>query len=121
MIRRGEVWWANLPIPVGSEPGYRRPVIIVQADSFNVTSLQTFIAVGISSNLGLADQPGNVLLSRETTGLEKNSVANVTQLITGDRSVLSECIGVLPDRELRRLNAGLRLVLDLEVEPWRYA
>jgi mRNA interferase MazF len=121
VIRRGEVWWANLRIPVGSEPGYRRPVVIVQADSFNVTSLQTFIAVVISSTLGLADQPGNVLISSRSSGLSKDSVANVTQLVTGDRSMLSECIGVLSERELRRLNAGLRLVLDLETESWRYA
>ncbi len=121
MIRRGEVWWANLPIPIGSEPGHRRPVVIVQADSFNVTSLETFIAVAITSTVGLADQPGNVFLSKKTSGLAKDSVANVTQLVTGDRSMLSECIGELSERELRRLNAGLRLVLDLEADSWRNA
>jgi mRNA interferase MazF len=121
VIRRGEVWWANLPIPIGSEPGHRRPVVIVQADIFNVTSLETFIAVGITSNVGLADQPGNVFISSRSSGLSKDSVGNVTQLVTGDRSMLSECIGVLSERELRRLNAGLRLVLDLDAEPWRNA
>ena len=113
MIRRGEIWWANLPTPAGSEPGHRRPVVIVQSDVFNTTRLRTFIGVALTGNVGLADLPGNVKLSSEAVGLDRDSVANITQIVTGDRSVLTECIGELPERELRKLEAGLRLVLDL--------
>ena len=112
-LERGGVWWAELEPPTGSAPGFRRPVVIVQADPFNRSTLQTTIAVVLTSNLRLADAPGNVRLTARETGLPKDSVANVSQVITIDRQVLTECVGTLPDRHLRRVEDGLRLVLGL--------
>lgn len=113
MIQRGEVWWASLPEPEGSEPGYRRPVVIVQADSFNQSGIRTVIGVALTTNLRLADAPGNVLLASRRTGLPKDCVANVSQVITVDRRALTERVGTLPAGLLERIEAGLRLVLDL--------
>ena len=92
MIRRGKIWWANLPDPSGSEPGYRRPVLIVQSDDFNLSRIATIMAVVITSNTRLAQAPGNVLLPHKTTGLLKDSVANVSQVITIDKNFLTERI-----------------------------
>jgi mRNA interferase MazF len=94
-------------------PGYRRPVLIVQADSFNRSRIQTVLAVVLTSNLKLAEAPGNILLSARSTGLPKDSVANVSQIITIDKSLLTEEIGQLGHKELLRVEAGLRLVLSL--------
>ena len=114
VIRRGEIWWAKLPKPVGSGPGYRRPVVIVQADEFNASKIQTIIAVPLTSNQQLALSPGNVLLSRKTTGLTKRSVANVSQIITLDKSLLTKKVNMLSRSQFARIEAGLRLVLSLE-------
>jgi len=92
VIRRGKIWWANLPDPSGSEPGYRRPVLIVQSDDFNLSRIATIMAVVITSNTRLAQAPGNVLLPHKTTGLLKDSVANVSQVITIDKNFLTERI-----------------------------
>jgi mRNA interferase MazF len=113
VIQRGEVWWAALDEPAGSEPGYRRPVLIVQADAFNRSRLQTTIAVVLTSNLRLIDAPGNVLVSKQNSGLPKDSVANVSQLVTLDRDVLTERAGKVPARLLAATDAGLKLVLAL--------
>ena len=113
-IRRGEIWWASLPEPVASEPGSRRPLLVVQADSFNRSRVQTVLAVVLTTNLGRADAPGNVYLSREETGLSKNSVANVSQIVTADRRFLTERVSALPARRLAEVGSGLLLVLDLE-------
>jgi len=112
-IQRGEVWWADLPTPRGSEPGYRRPVLVVQADAFNRSRIQTVIAAVITSNVGLAEAPGNVLLPAGVAGLSRASVVNVSQLITLDRSYLTECAGTLPPRLQRAVDEGLRTVLQL--------
>jgi mRNA interferase MazF len=112
-IRRGEVWWADLDEPRGSEPGYRRPVLIVQADAFNRSRIATVLCVVLTSSLRLVDAPGNVLISAKTAGLPKDSVANVSQLITLDRSFLDEQIGRLPPRLMNAVDSGLRLVLGL--------
>lgn len=112
-MRRGEIWWASMPEPVGSEPGYRRPVVIVQADSFNQSRIRTVVTVALMSNLGLAEAPGNVLLSSRQTGLPKDCVANVSQVATLDRMFLTERIGAVPGSFLQRIENGLRLVLDL--------
>lgn len=114
-MRRGEVWWADLQDPAGSAPGYRRPVVVVQADAFNRSRIRTIITVPLTSNLRLADAPGNVLISRELSGLSKDSVANVSQVITVDRSDLTERVGSgpLPTDLVRSIDRGLRLVLDV--------
>ena len=112
-MQRGEVWWATLPDPIGSTPGYRRPVIIVQADSFNRSCINTVIAVVLTSNLRLATAPGNVELTSRTTGLPKDSVANVSQVITLDKFLLTERVGRLPASKMRQIDEGLRLVLHL--------
>jgi mRNA interferase MazF len=99
VIQRGEIWWTSLPEPRGSEPGYSRPVLVVQADDFNRSRINTVIAVVITSNIRLAEAPGNVLLPRKATGLPKQSVANVSQLITVDKVFLKEKIKRLGKRE----------------------
>lgn len=113
-MRRGAIWWASLPDPNGSGPGYRRPVIIVQADSFNVSKIRTVIVVPLTTNLRLADAPGNFLLPQRSSMLPRDSVVNVSQLITVDRDYLTEYITELPPKAVRALDEGLRLVLDLD-------
>lgn len=113
VIHRGEIWWATLPEPVGSEPGYRRPVLIVQSDSFNHSRIGTVIAVVLTSNSKLAKAPGNVLLTGRVTGLPKDSVANVSQIITVDKTFLTELVGFLPARKMQQVEEGLRVALSL--------
>lgn len=110
---RGEIWWADLPTPKGSEPGYQRPVLIVQSDFFNQSRIQTVLAVALTSNLRLAKAPGNVLLSAAKTGLPKDSVANVSQLVTLDKSSLLEPAGKLEPGVLARVEDGLKVILGL--------
>jgi len=112
-IRRGQIWWADLPEPRRSEPGYRRPVLVVQADSFNRSRIQTAIVAAITSNLELAKAPGNVLLPARSAGLPRDSVVNVSQLLTLDRAFLTEIAGTLPPRLQRSVDEGLRTVLQL--------
>ena len=112
-MRRGEIWWANLPAAKGSEPGYRRPLVIIQSDDFNRSRIQTAIAIVITSNLQLAEAPGNVVLSKKESGLPKKSVVNVSQLITVDRSFLAEKVRKLGRDKLREIEMGVRLVLGL--------
>lgn len=111
MIAQGEVWWADLAEPLGSEPGYRRPVIVVQGDAFNASRLRTVVCVGLTSNLRWADAPGNVRLSTRATGLPKASVAKVTQLVTLDREVLTERAGRLSASNLALVLAGIDTLL----------
>jgi mRNA interferase MazF len=111
VIAQGEVWWAELAEPSGSEPGFRRPVVIVQGDAFNRSRIATVVCVALTSNLHWAAAPGNVLLSSRLTGLPKDSVANVSQLITLDRSVLTERVGALPAKKLQLVLLGLDIVL----------
>ncbi len=89
-MQRGEIWWADLPIPVASEPGYRRPVLIVQSDEFNRSRIRTVIAAVLTTNLRLADAPGNILITTDETGLPQDSIVNVSQVITVDKSFLTE-------------------------------
>lgn len=115
-VRRGQIWWASLPEPVGSEPGSRRPLLVVQADSFNRSRIQTVLAVVLTTNLHRAEAPGNVLLPREETSLPRDSVANVSQVVTTDRGFLTERVSALSARLLAEVDDGLRLVLDLARE-----
>jgi mRNA interferase MazF len=112
-MRRGEVWWANIPPPHGSEPGYRRPVLIVQTDPFNQSGIQTIVVVAFTSNLRRAAAPGNVLCRKRDTGLGGDSVANVSQLAALDRKWLGNRVCRLPPQLLKEVEAGLRLVLGL--------
>lgn len=113
VIQRREIWWADFDEPRGSEPGFRRPVIVVQADSFNRSKLRTALAVILTSNTRLLDAPGNVLVPAKQSGLPKDSVANVTQIVTLDEDYLTERIGRIPPKVMARIDAGLKLVLDL--------
>ena len=112
-MRRGEIWWADLPAPAGSAPGFRRPVLIVQADEFNRSNIRTIIAAVITSNISLADAPGKVTLSKRSLGLNKESVANVSQIITLDKSFLTNRVGRLSGEKLKEVEEGLRLVFAL--------
>ncbi|MEE9397857.1 MAG: type II toxin-antitoxin system PemK/MazF family toxin [Methylococcales bacterium] len=113
-FKKGEIWWADLDEPRGSEPGYRRPVVIVQSDYFNKSKIQTVIVAVISSNLNLAKAPGNIKLgATKTIGLKKESIINVSQVITLDKSYLIEKTGKLSTNQKQELNEGLKLVLDI--------
>ena len=110
---RGEIWWAILPAPTASEPGYRRPLLIIQSDDFNRSRINTVIAVVLTSNLRLSQAPGNVTLSKKDTNLPKRSVVNVSQLITVDKSFLIEKVAKLTPQKIKEVEAGIRLVLSL--------
>lgn len=112
-MKRGEVWWADLPEPDGSEPGFRRPVLVVQADEFNRSRIRTVIAAAITSNTNLAAAPGNVSLPKRSAGLGRESVVNVSQLVTLDKRFLTERAGRIPEAKLRQVEDGLRLALAL--------
>lgn len=113
-MRRGEIWWATLPEPNGSGPGYRRPVLIVQADAFNRSQIATVVVAVVSSNLPLAEAPGNVLVKAKRSGLPRDSVVNVSQLLTLDRGLLTQKMKSLGGMEMAQVEHGLRMVLDLE-------
>jgi mRNA interferase MazF len=110
-ISQGEIWWADLSEPIGSAPGFRRPVIIVQGDSLNQSRIATAICVPLTGNLEWKNAPGNVDLPRATTGLTKDSVANVSQVITIDRKSLTERVSKLPESKLLLILAGIDIVL----------
>ena len=111
VISQGDVWWADLGEPVGSEPGFRRPVIVVQGDSFNRSALRTAVAVPLTSNLRWAGAPGNVRLTARATGLPRDSVANVSQIVALERSILIERVGSLSSSKLELVLAGIDTVL----------
>lgn len=112
-MKRGEIWWATLPDPVGSEPGYRRPVLIVQSDEFNRSGIRTVICTAVTSNLNLAGAPGNVHLSTRASGLPKPSVVNVSQLISLDKTRLTERIKGIDTQSMLQVDEGLRLIMTL--------
>ena len=111
VISQGEGGWASLPAPAGSAPGFRRPVVVIQGDAFNRSRLATAVCVPLTGNLKWADAPGNVLLNAEMTGLPKDSVALVAQVITLDRSVLTDRCGKLSSEQVELILSGLDLVL----------
>ena len=110
-VAQGDVWWADLPEPSGSGPGFRRPVVVVQGDALNRSRVATVVCVPLTSNLKWATAPGNVLLSASVTGLPKESVANVSQLVTLDKSDLTERVGKLARSKLELLLSGIDVVL----------
>jgi mRNA interferase MazF len=113
VVERGQIWWADLGELAGSEPGFRRPVLVVQNDAFNRSRLKTVLAVVLTSNLRLVQAPGNVLIPAKSAGLPKDSVANVSQLMTIDRDFLTEPAGRIRGQLLKDVENGLRLVLAL--------
>ena len=112
-MRRGDVCWASIDDPQGSGPGFRRPVVVLQSDDFNQSTLRTTICAIVTSNVRLAEAPGNVRLTRKASGLMKDSVVNVSQLLTLDKQKLSERVGRLSAETLHAVEAGVRLVLAL--------
>ena len=111
VIAQGHVYWANLPDPTGSVPGFRRPVVVVQGDSLNRSRVRTVVCVPLTSNLGWAEAPGNVILPARVTGLPKDSVANTSQIVTLDRELLTEEVGKLSKRQLELILAGIDIIL----------
>ena len=111
VISQGEVWWAELDEPHGSEPGFRRPVVIVQGDALNRSRIGTVVCVPLTSNLKWARAPGNVELSSLATGLPKKSVANVSQIIAVDRGILVECTGRLSQDKVQLILSGIDTIL----------
>jgi mRNA interferase MazF len=112
-MRRGEIWWAALSSPRRSEPGFRRPVVIIQADAFTRSRLSTVIVAIITSNVRLGEAPGNVPLSKAASRLPRESVVNVSQVLTLDKAFLKERVGSLPPEAMAAVDEGLRLVLSL--------
>jgi len=112
-MRRGDVWWVDLPEPIASEPGFRRPVVILQSNDFNRSHINTVVAATITSNTRLAKAPGNVALSSKSVGLNRESVVNVSQLVTLDRSFLTKKVGRLSSSKMLDVDQGVRLVLAL--------
>ena len=111
MIAQGEVWWADLAQPSGSEPGFRRPVVVVHGDAFNRSRIATVVCVALTSNLRWAEAPGNVRLGARLSGLPKDSVANVSQLVSLDREALTERVGALPAKKLELVLFGIDVAL----------
>jgi mRNA interferase MazF len=111
VVSQGDVCWASLPDPAGSGPGFRRPVAVVQGDAFNASRLATVVVVPLTSNLRWASAPGNVLLSAKVTGLPRDAVANVSQIVAVDRDLLSERVGRLSDGDVELVLSGIDLVL----------
>ena len=113
VIKRGEIWWAELPEPVGAGPGYKRPLVIIQSNDFNKSRINTIIAAAITSNIRLAAAPGNVLISSNKSKLPKESVINISQIITIDRSFLTEKAHTLSNKIMAQVDEGVLLVLKL--------
>ena len=111
MISQGEVWWADVPPPSGSEPGFRRPVAVVQGDALNRSRIATVVCVPLTSNLKWADAPGNVRLGARATSLPKDSVANVSQIVALDKSFLTERVGKISAAKVELLLSGIDVVL----------
>ena len=110
---RGEIWWANLPHPRGSKPGKNRPVLVIQGDSFNRSKINTVICAVITSNTELASLPGNMLLEKTISGLEKTSAINFSQITTLDKTDLTKQISMLPKSILEKANNCLKQVLEI--------
>ncbi len=111
VIAQSEVWWADLPSPRGSGPGFRRPVVVVQGDAINRSRIATVVCVPLTSNLKWAEAPGNVRLGKMHTGLPKDSVANVSGIVTIDKGTLTERVGRLPAAKLKLVLAGIDVIL----------
>ena len=112
-MKRGEIWWASLPEPTGSGPGFRRPVLIVQSNPFNSSRIETVVVTVITSNLRLSAAPGNVEIAKRESGLGKTSVVNVSQILTLDRRMLTGQVRRLSEKKMLEIDQGLRAILGL--------
>lgn len=113
MVNRGEIWWVDLPEPNASEPGYARPVLVLQANPFNHSRIPTVIVLALSSNMRLTEAPGNVVLTTKQTGLPKASVANVSQILTLDKRFLRDKTAEISAKTMKLIDDGIRLALDV--------
>lgn len=111
---RGEIWWIDLGMPYGSEPGFRRPVVVIQDDSFNRSKINTVIVASVTTNLTLAEAPGNVFLEKGKSGLSKDGVVNISQISTIDKKRLTEKVCVLSQSSMSEIDYGLKLVLNIQ-------
>ena len=111
VISQGEIWWADLPAPTGSGPGFRRPVVVVQGDALNRSRIATVVCVPLTSNLKWAAAPGNLRLSARLSGLPKDSVANVSQIVAIDKRILTDRVGKLPRAKMELLLSGIDIIL----------
>jgi mRNA interferase MazF len=112
-MKRGEIWWASLPEPTGSGPGFRRPVLVIQSDPFNVSRISTVVVAVVTSNLAVAEAPGNVRVAKRDTGLSRSSVINVSQVMTIDRALLTRRVRMLPSDVMEKVDSGVRIALGL--------
>jgi mRNA interferase MazF len=113
VIRRGDIWWSNLPEPVGSGPGYARPVLVIQSDRFNKSAINTIVVAVISKNTRLAESEGNVLLTKAQSDLPHDSVVNVSQLFTIDEITLRDRVTTVSEKKMTQVDDGLKKVLGL--------
>ena len=111
VVAQGDIWWADLGEPAGSAPGFRRPVVVIQCDAFNRSRIGTIVCVALTSQLKWADAPGNVILKAGLTGLDRDSVVNVSQIMTLDREVLIERVAHVPEKKLEQVLSGIGLVI----------
>jgi mRNA interferase MazF len=111
---KGEIWWAELPPPRGSEPAKKRPVLIIQGDEFNRTAISTVICVVITSNLSLANAPANIRLAKADSDLDRTSVINFSQIVTIDKLFLTNCVSMLPNTIIAQINASIKTIFDVE-------
>jgi mRNA interferase MazF len=111
---KGEIWWATLPSPRGSEPGKTRPVVVIQGDSFNRSSINTVVCAVITSNISLANAPGNILLEKADSGLEKSSVINLSQILTLDKAYFAQMVSMLSKPQIQKINKSLKVIFDIE-------
>lgn len=110
----GEIWWADLGIPFGSEPGFKRPVVVIQDNSFNRSKIRTVIVASITTNLNLSDAPGNIYIDMQNSGLSKDGVINISQISTLDKSRLTEKAGYLTYDVIMELNESLKIILNIK-------
>jgi len=111
---RGEIWWAKLPRPIGSEPAKKRPVLVIQSDVFNRSKIETVICAMITSNTDLASLPGNLLLEKSISGLNKTSVVNFSQIATINKSDLTKQVSMLPKNVFEKIQRNLKIVLEID-------
>jgi mRNA interferase MazF len=113
-MTRGEIWWADLGVPFGSEPGFKRPVLVIQDDAYNKSNLNTVIVIAITSNLLLGDAPGNVLFTKKESGLAKDSIINVSQIVTLDKARLVQKAGKLKNNLMKEVEKGISMVIGMD-------